>query len=73
VWFKRIDVVHSSVCPDLCFLSQTTILDEVVGYGIAALGFLWQFGYGFRLPFPLNILLLPIRLIEFCIVWFIMD
>ena len=44
---------------------------QVVGYGIAAAGFLVQMYSGFSLPFPLNIFLLPLRIGEWAIVWII--
>uniref|UniRef100_A0A7S3JX97 Uncharacterized protein n=1 Tax=Aureoumbra lagunensis TaxID=44058 RepID=A0A7S3JX97_9STRA len=48
------------------------LVDEVVGYVIAALGFFVQARSGFHLPFPLNIIFLPFRILEFVIVWTIM-
>ena len=41
-----------------------TYLDEVVGYGLAAAGFAFQFFNGFALPFPLNIILFPLTCVE---------
>jgi hypothetical protein len=47
---------------------KDTYLDEIVGYGLAALGLFFQLSTGFSLPFPLNILLFPFTLMEyFCI------
>jgi len=42
-------------------------------YGfVAALGFLWQFNNGFSsLPFPLNILFLPITLVEWTLMYIV--
>mmetsp|Transcript_74202 Transcript_74202/g.172101 ORF Transcript_74202/g.172101 Transcript_74202/m.172101 type:complete len:352 (-) Transcript_74202:141-1196(-) len=48
---------------------EQTHLDEAVGWGIAVLGLLFQFAMGFRAPFPLNILLLPVSTLEWLIVW----
>lgn len=56
-----------SITPD------DTLADEIVGYIIAALGFLMQLYTGFRVPFPLNLLFLPFSIIETIIVWTIMD
>ena len=52
---------------------QDTYLDELVGYIIAICGFLLQFTTGFSLPFPLSLLLFPLRVIEFTLVWAVMD
>jgi len=49
--------------------TDETLLDEIVGYGLAATGFLFQLSYGFRLPFPLNLLLLPFTLLEYILMW----
>jgi len=46
-------------------------LDEVAGWTLAAIGFLFQFSHGFSLGFPLNLLLFPVTFAEFvlqCIV-----
>lgn len=44
-------------------------LDEVVGYGLAAFGFAFQFFNGFTLPFPFNIIFFPLTLVEWWIRW----
>jgi hypothetical protein len=49
------------------FHPDTSQLDEVVGYGLAGLGFTYQLLVGFGLPFPLNVLFLPLELVE----WFL--
>ena len=49
------------------FDPETTYLDEILGYSLAAVGFGFQFFSGFTLPFPLNIIFLPLSLIE----WFL--
>lgn len=46
---------------------EKTQLDEVLGYGLAILGFLFQISRGFTLPFPLNVLLFPFTVLE----WFL--
>ena len=48
---------------------KETWLDEIVGYSLAAAGFFFQIRYGFGLPFPLNILLLPVSMAEWFILW----
>jgi hypothetical protein len=40
-------------------------MDEVAGWGLALVGFLFQISIGFSLIFPLNILLMPVTLCEF--------
>lgn len=52
--------------------ADDTLVDEVVGYIIAAFGFLIQATTGFHLAFPLNLLLLPISIVEWLLVWMIM-
>jgi len=49
------------------FNPDESFVDETVGYSIAACGFLFQFFSGFALPFPLNIIFLPLSIIE----WFL--
>jgi len=49
------------------FDPEESYLDEAIGYSMAALGFSFQFFSGFQLPFPLNIIFLPLSLIE----WFL--
>ena len=51
----------------LPFDADASYLDEILGYGIAAVGFGFQFFSGFALPFPLNVILLPLTIVE----WFL--
>jgi hypothetical protein len=44
-------------------------MEKTLGYTMAVLGLYWQFSVGFSLPFPLNILLFPFRMIEYLLVW----
>mmetsp|Transcript_32084 Transcript_32084/g.125062 ORF Transcript_32084/g.125062 Transcript_32084/m.125062 type:complete len:161 (-) Transcript_32084:2086-2568(-) len=37
--------------------------------GLAALGFLIQFRSGYKVPFPFNILLSPLSILEYFIIW----
>lgn len=53
----------------ISFKPEESSLDEVAGYSLAAVGFLFQLWSGFGLFFPLNILLLPLRIVEGYIVW----
>ena len=60
-WLARLPCVTTPFDPD------ESILDEAVGYLVAATGFVFQLKMGFDLIFPLNLLLLPLTLIE----WFL--
>ena len=48
---------------------EETIIDEVVGYGLAGLGFYTQLVYGFGLPFPFNIIFWPLGIVEWYLRW----
>ena len=55
------------ICPGLVnkdFDPNESVLDEIVGFIIAAQGFMFQFTQGYVLPFPFNILLLPLSIVE---------
>jgi hypothetical protein len=47
---------------------EVTMLDELAGYGLAALGLYFQLSYGFSLPFPLNVLLFPFTVMEYLLI-----
>ena len=49
--------------------AEDTVLDEVAGYAVAALGFYYQYAWGFALPFPLSLLFFPLSWIEWYIRW----
>merc|ERR1711957_858283 len=49
--------------------AEDTVLDEVVGYAVAALGFYYQYTWGFALPFPLSLLFFPLGWVEWYIRW----
>jgi hypothetical protein len=55
------------------FNPDTTYVDEIIGYPLAAGGFYFQIVHGFELPFPLNVIFLPLTIIEWgleiLIVW----
>lgn len=46
---------------------KTPYLNEAVGYPVAAVGFYTQLRYGFTLPFPLNLILLPLTIVQWLI------
>jgi len=50
---------------------KETYLDEVVGITLGFIGLYWQLSYGFGLPFPLNIILFPLTLLEWMITWIV--
>lgn len=50
---------------------EKTYLDEIVGFALAFLGLVFQLRFGFGLPFPLNILLLPFSLAEYFLIWMV--
>ena len=58
---SKIPLIAQPFDPDESFM------DEVVGYSLAAVGFGFQFFNGFALPFPLNLVFLPLTIIE----WFL--
>jgi len=48
---------------------EDTYMDEAVGWAVAALGLLFQWTFRFSMPFPLNILLFPVTMLETFIIW----
>ena len=59
--------VVSAVCSERQLLPPACFVDEAIGYSVAFFGFSFQFFSGFQLPFPFNIIFLPLSLIE----WFL--
>jgi hypothetical protein len=58
------------LCPGIIgpdFDPNNSVLDEVVGFIIASQGLMFQMTSGFALPFPFNILLAPLNIIEWWI------
>lgn len=51
--------------------AEDTIMDEVAGYLVAGLGLYWQLSHGFTVPFPINVLLIPASLAEWCLLWLV--
>lgn len=49
--------------------AKDTILDEVLGYAVAALGLYFQLSYGFGLPWFLAIPLFPFSILERYLMW----
>jgi hypothetical protein len=45
------------------------MFDEVLSYGLAALGFYFQFSLNFDVPFPFNLLLWPLEFVEYYLRW----
>ena len=52
------------------FDEDNSYMDEAAAAAVALVGFLFQLKGGFALAFPLNILLFPLTLIEWMLVWF---
>lgn len=46
---------------------------ELLGIVAAVIGFMWQLTSFFSLPFPLNVLLLPVTLVESLLTWAVAD
>ncbi len=46
-----------------------TRADEIASYAFAALGFYFQYSVSFSVPFPLNVILLPVELADYCLRW----
>ena len=60
-WMEKVPFIDQPFDPNESFM------DEFVGYSLAAAGFCFQFFNGFTLGFPLNIVFLPLTIIE----WFL--
>eukprot|EP00812_Abedinium_dasypus_P000747 NODE_1088_length_1244_cov_153.222035.p1 GENE.NODE_1088_length_1244_cov_153.222035~~NODE_1088_length_1244_cov_153.222035.p1 ORF type:complete len:183 (+),score=57.80 NODE_1088_length_1244_cov_153.222035:487-1035(+) len=46
--------------------------DEIIGWALAVVGFLWQFMYGFHLPMLLRLFTFPAEILEGFITWEVM-
>ena len=46
---------------------EDTYVDELVGYTLALIGFYVQWNLGFGVPFPLNLFMFPLDMVE----WYI--
>ena len=60
-WHRFIPFVAQPFDPD------ETYLNDLIGYPLAAFGFCFQLFNGFSLPFPFNLVFLPLSIIE----WFL--
>ena len=65
-WAPLVEQLPGVVAP---FHPDTSYFDEAVGYSLAALGVAWQLATAFSLPFPLNLLLLPLTVVEWFLRW----
>jgi len=65
-WQEYVEKLPGVAAP---FDPDTTYLDEAILYPVAALGFSYQLLVGFTLPFPLNLLLLPLTIVEWILRW----
>lgn len=50
---------------------EDTMVDEILSYAFAGVGFVFQLMIGFQLPFPLNLLLWPFELGEWSMRWMV--
>lgn len=48
-----------------------SLYDDYVGYAIASMGLYFQLRYSFAIPFPLNVVLWPVTILEWWLCWFI--
>eukprot|EP00392_Amoebophrya_sp_AT5.2_P001036 g1038.t1 len=48
---------------------DTTMVDEYIGWAVAAVGIYFQLIHGFSLIFPFSLVLLPLDVIEFALEW----
>jgi len=54
----------------LCKIDEEdTYLDEIVGWALASMGASFQLMNGWGLPFPLNVVLIPFRMLEAYLRW----
>jgi len=51
------------------FNPDESYLDEAVGYPIMALGLYTQLSHGFTLPFPMDLIFLPLSIVEWVLRW----
>jgi hypothetical protein len=83
---RMISLVHSAIRGGLLFSrniltycnqmgytkidQEGTYMDEIVGFGVAAVGLAWQLTR-YSLPLPLQILLFPFFIVNFMLEWFV--
>ena len=60
------------ICPGIVGTNwdpNESVLDEIVGYVIAAQGLMFQMSQGYVLTFPWNVLLLPLTIVDLLVKW----
>jgi hypothetical protein len=67
--FSRGLMAYANKTGRLQLRADDSLVDEFVGYFIAALGFYVQWNLGFDLPFPFNLIMFPFTMIEWYIRW----
>jgi len=65
-WLDKCPVVKDK---DGKFDPNLSIIDECIGYPLAAAGFYWQFTNGFALPFPYSLVMFPITCMDWVLKW----
>jgi len=55
----------------ISFNDEETYLDELIGWGLAFLGFYFQYNLSFAVPFPLSLVMWPIGVVEWALRWWI--
>ena len=59
-----------TICPGIIgpdYDPEDSVLDEIVGFVIAAQGLMFQLSHAYELTFPFNVLLSPLTFIEWLI------
>lgn len=69
--FSRNILEYLSIMGYVNINHNNTNLDEIVGYIVAFAGVCFQLSLGFKLPFPLNILLLPFTILEYVLMYIV--
>ena len=67
--FSRGLMAYANKTGRLQLRADDSLVDEFVGYFVAALGFYVQWNLGFDLPFPFNLIMFPFTMIEWYIRW----
>ena len=62
-WLERMPCVPTP------FDHDKSTIDEMVAYPVAAVGFYLQLSFGFAIPFPLDIIFLPLTVVEWVLRW----
>lgn len=69
--FSRNIMEYTTVMGIYVIDHEESMLDEAIGYALAALGVFFQVSMRFALPFPLNILLLPLTMLDKLLMWMV--